>query len=71
MAILAGKRTVLVRGPSICECSDCKAAQHFRLLIRGGVELFGQFGRTLGGIGRTVMPPTVLLHGRGLLLLAS
>jgi len=66
VAILSGKRTVLLQALHL-RLLGLQGSQHFRLLIGGEVELFGQFGRALGGIRRTVVVSTVLLRGRGLL----
>jgi hypothetical protein len=65
VAILLRKRRVLVQALHL-RVLRLQGTQHFSLLIGGEVEMFGQFGRALGGVGRTVMPSTVLLHGRGL-----
>jgi len=38
------------------------------LLVGGELELFGQFLGALGGIGRAAAPTTVVVRGRGLLI---
>ena len=68
VAILLRVRSILAQALHL-GALGLKCVLHFGLLIGGELKLFGQFLGALGGIGRSVVPATVVMRGRGLLVI--